>query len=167
MPGAAVGRERATVIRTIEGFHVDDAGDWVAELSCLHTQHVRHRPPFFDRPWVTTAHGRAAHTGSDLDCPLCDRAEIPEGLHTLRTAGPFDIDSIPAGLLREHRLGAHIWGVLRIEAGSLRFTMATDPPVDRRLHYGDTQPIPPEVTHAVELTGPVNFTIEFQTRPRR
>ena len=45
------------MIRTIDGFHLDDAGDWVAELSCLHGQHVRHRPPFRDRAWVETEDG--------------------------------------------------------------------------------------------------------------
>ena len=37
--------------RTIEGFRHDGAGEWVAELSCLHGQHVRHRPPFQERPF--------------------------------------------------------------------------------------------------------------------
>jgi tellurite methyltransferase len=65
------------VRRTIAGFHQDDEGDWVAELSCLHNQHVRHRPPFQDRPWVMTEAGRASHIGTGIDCPLCDRSEPP------------------------------------------------------------------------------------------
>jgi hypothetical protein len=65
------------VIRTIEGFHQDGEGDWVAELSCGHTQHVRHRPPFVERPWVTTAAGREGRLGADLDCLLCDEGEPP------------------------------------------------------------------------------------------
>jgi hypothetical protein len=67
------------VIRTIVGFHADEVGDWVAELSCGHAQHVRHRPPFWPRVWVTTPEGRAEHLGSTLDCPLCDRGEPPDG----------------------------------------------------------------------------------------
>jgi hypothetical protein len=63
------------VVRTIVGFHQDDVGDWVAELSCFHPQHVRHRPPFFDREWVTTEAGRAGRLGTDIECVLCDRAE--------------------------------------------------------------------------------------------
>jgi hypothetical protein len=58
--------------RAIVGFHQDDQGDWVAELACGHNQHVRHRPPWTSRPWVTTAEGRQARLGQTLDCKLCD-----------------------------------------------------------------------------------------------
>jgi hypothetical protein len=61
--------------RRIMGFHQDDEGDWVAELECGHTQHVRHRPPFQERPWVTTTDGRAGRVGSELDCPLCNQTD--------------------------------------------------------------------------------------------
>ena len=40
--------------QAILGFHQDEYGDWVAELACGHTQHVRHRPPWELRPWVAT-----------------------------------------------------------------------------------------------------------------
>jgi hypothetical protein len=33
-------------------------GHWVAELECGHRQHMRHRPPFERREWVTTPEGR-------------------------------------------------------------------------------------------------------------
>ncbi len=55
----------------ITGFHQDETGDWVAELACGHTQHVRHRPPWELRPWVTTEDGRRAHLGVRLACKLC------------------------------------------------------------------------------------------------
>jgi tellurite resistance-related uncharacterized protein len=152
------------VQRVIEGFHQDDAGDWVAELSCLHGQHVRHRPPFQDRPWVTTAEGRAGRVGTPIECPLCDRAELPDGLVAVRTAGPFDTATLPAGLRRDHRVAEHTWGLLRVLAGSARFTMATDPAVDRQLHAGDAQPIPPGVAHAVHVDGPVELAVDFFTR---
>jgi tellurite methyltransferase len=66
------------VRREIVGFHQDEHGDWVAELSCLHSQHVRHRPPFMERAWVLTEEGRDARIGSEIECPLCDRAEDAE-----------------------------------------------------------------------------------------
>ncbi len=31
--------------RAIIAFHVDQDGDWVADLECGHTRHVRHTPP--------------------------------------------------------------------------------------------------------------------------
>jgi tellurite methyltransferase len=149
------------VRRSISGFHQDDEGDWVAELSCLHNQHVRHRPPFQDRPWVLVEAERAARVGTEIDCPLCDRAEMPEGLTSARVAGPFDADTLPAGLRRQHRVAERTWGCLRVLDGAVEFTMETDPPLDRRLEAGDRQPIPPGVGHALRLTGAVRLTVEF------
>jgi tellurite methyltransferase len=63
------------VPRKIVGFHVDDAGDWVAELECGHGQHVRHDPPWQLRPWVLTAEGRARFVGVELQCKKCGTAE--------------------------------------------------------------------------------------------
>jgi tellurite methyltransferase len=151
------------VLRTITGFHADDVGDFVAELSCLHNQHVRHAPPFRARPWVQTADGRAAHIGTPLDCPLCDRAELPDGLRTLRTAGPFDDTTLPAGLRRPHRVAHATWGLLRVIGGTVDFTMQTSPPIDTTLQAGDSQPIPPDVTHQVRLHDAV-VTIDFLVR---
>lgn len=64
--------------RTITGFHRDPAEDWVAELVCGHGQHVRHKPPFFSRPWILTVEGRHSRLGVELDCVRCDRFELPE-----------------------------------------------------------------------------------------
>ena len=63
------------VEQAITGFHQDDDGAWVADLSCLHRQHVRHNPPFRLAPWVLDEAGRAARIGSPLECPLCDHPE--------------------------------------------------------------------------------------------
>jgi hypothetical protein len=60
------------VPRKIIGFHTDDVGDWVADLECGHTQHVRHDPPWQNRPWVVTPEGRARFLGTELQCVLCD-----------------------------------------------------------------------------------------------
>jgi hypothetical protein len=57
--------------RRIIGFHQDENGDWVADLECGHTQHVRHKPPWQQRPWVTTEEGRAQFLGHKLFCKKC------------------------------------------------------------------------------------------------
>jgi len=57
----------------IVGFHLDSEQDWVAELECGHNQHVRHNPPWTNRPWVISAAGRAAHLGKVLSCRKCDQ----------------------------------------------------------------------------------------------
>lgn len=60
--------------QAITGFNQDVYGDWVAELACGHAQHVRHKPPWQDRPWVITEEGRRKMIGVKLECVLCDRA---------------------------------------------------------------------------------------------
>jgi len=59
------------VSRSIVGFHTDDVGDWVADLECGHSQHVRHNPPWQNRPWVVTPEGRAHYLGTELRCVVC------------------------------------------------------------------------------------------------
>ena len=53
--------------QAIVGFHLDDENHWVANLSCGHTQHVRHDPPWQNRPWVLTEQGRKEKLGVMLD----------------------------------------------------------------------------------------------------
>tara|TARA_R110000772_G_scaffold63282_4_gene141763 strand:+ start:421 stop:630 length:210 start_codon:yes stop_codon:yes gene_type:complete len=61
--------------QAITGFHQDEESDWVAELACGHFQHVRHRPPWFNRPWVISKAGRDSMLGYELNCVKCDRHE--------------------------------------------------------------------------------------------
>lgn len=67
----------------ITGFHLDGEGHWVARLACGHHQHVRHDPPWINRPWTTTAEGRQATLGRTLACKKCD-----EGAPRDTPAGP-------------------------------------------------------------------------------
>ena len=56
----------------IIGYHLDEEQDWVADLACGHGQHVRHNPPWINRPWVVTDEGRTAHLGEHLNCKRCE-----------------------------------------------------------------------------------------------
>jgi len=66
---------RGAMEQPIIGFHQDEQGDWVAELACGHGQHVRHNPPWSERPWVTTHEQRAQRIGQHLACRQCDDPE--------------------------------------------------------------------------------------------
>jgi hypothetical protein len=61
-------------LSAIIGFHQDEEQDWVAELSCGHAQHVRHRPPWTLRPWVVEEEGRRQHIGTSLVCKDCGQS---------------------------------------------------------------------------------------------
>jgi hypothetical protein len=64
--------------RRIVRFRTDAEGQWVAELECGHEQHVRHAPPWAERPWVLTEGGRASQLGEELNCAMCDGV-LPDG----------------------------------------------------------------------------------------
>lgn len=59
--------------RRILSFRQDDEGLWIAELECGHTQHVRHDPPWQERPWVIEAAQREVRRGTLLECGKCTR----------------------------------------------------------------------------------------------
>jgi tellurite resistance-related uncharacterized protein len=149
------------VLRRIVGFVADEVGDWVAQLECCHRQHVRHRPPFRVAPWVEDATGRDRHIGTPLECPLCDRCELPGGLIVVRTTPTWDDRTMPAALGRAHRLASGTWGRLRVERGSLRFLARTEPVTDVVVTPDGAQGIPPDVEHLVEPQASTRFAIDF------
>lgn len=152
-------RAEPSVARRIVAFHLDDEGQWVAELSCLHTQHVRHRPPFENRPWVLDDATRGARIGTRLECPLCARGELPAGLHRARTAGPFDEQNAPRALFASHEIAASRWGVLHVLEGRAELVF-TD---ERRfvVEAGEERAIPPTMLHHLEVLAHVRFEIDF------
>jgi tellurite resistance-related uncharacterized protein len=153
--------------RAIIGFHRDDDGEWVAELACGHGQHVRHRPPFQLRPWVLDAEGRQSRIGSLLACPLCDRAELPDGLQLVRTTPKWDEHTMPAGLRIAHHLSRGTWGRIVVLHGQLRFVARTKPIIDAVVNPGRAQAIPPDIEHDIQPLGSVRFSIDFFSIPRR
>lgn len=150
--------------RLIVGFHRDDEGDWVADLACGHRQHVRHRPPFQQRPWVLDDAGRRSRLGTPLDCPLCARTELPDTARLVRSTPTWDGDTMPERLRRDHRLGQATWALIVVEDGALLFTapaLGEPPPLERKVVPGIPQPVPPAAVHHVEPLGDVRFHLEL------
>ena len=147
--------------RTIVGFRLDEEDHWVAELDCGHGWHVRHQPPFVERPWVASEDGRRSRLGSELDCVRCDRMEWPEGLTVYNRTPEFDETTIPAGLRSEHSTKRGVWGRIRVLSGVLHYHV--NAPVGRtfRLDPESSGVVVPELTHRVEPEGPVRFHVEF------
>lgn len=56
----------------ISDFYKDEHSDWVAELECGHSQHVRHDPPWQLRPWVMKEKDRNKRIGTFLYCKKCE-----------------------------------------------------------------------------------------------
>lgn len=145
-------------------FQRDAEGDWVAQLECGHRQHVRHRPPFQVRPWVEDAQGRASRLGLPLECPLCDRAELPDDLESVRSV-TWDEQTLPVAVRRAHRLGPSKWALLRVISGQVRYEQLDAGGTVRLLAAGATQAVPPGVIHRLEPVGDVQLAVDFFAVP--
>ena len=110
--------------RTITGFRTDDDGDWVALLDCGHPQHVRHNPPFTNRPWVVTEEGRNNRLGEMLDCVRCDRFELPEHFIPYKQTPIFTETSLPDGLKKDHSTKTGVWAKIIVSEGKLLYRVA-------------------------------------------
>ncbi len=97
---------------------------------------------------------------------------IPPGYVLVRTTDVFTQDSVPAGLLRAHRIASGVWGRLVVRSGSLRFVFDSPDDVDHATtvnggEQGSTVAaaesviIPPAEPHHLEIDGPVSFVVEF------
>ncbi len=139
-------------------FGIDDEGDWFATLECGHPQHVRHKPPFQQRPWVLTEAGRADKLGSELDCLFRNMPSLPDGAEVYKVTRDFDATSIPAGLQKDHRTKEGTWGRIVVIRGRLSYEFGGDAWV---LKPGVDGIIPPQVEHRVRPVGAVVFRVEF------
>jgi tellurite resistance-related uncharacterized protein len=91
---------------------------------------------------------------------------MPQGLVLIRTAGPWDQDTLPAGLQRSHRTAGGVWGMLRVIRRVVGFHLGACPPLAGVLAVGSAQPIPPGVQHDITVTGPARLVVEFWGRHR-
>jgi len=150
--------------RPITGFRTDAAGDWVALLSCGHPQHVRHRPPFEERPWVTTEEGRRAKLGMVLNCVRCDAFELPAHFVAYKQTADFTETTVPDGLRRDHTTRAGVWARIVVLEGTLRYRVESLG-LTRDLSPSAPGIVLPEVPHSVEPLGAVRFRVEFYAAP--
>ena len=146
--------------RRIVEFVRDEIGDWAATLDCGHRQHVRHNPPFTNRPWVETEAGRATQLGKELACPLCDRFEFPKDFAPYKRTPEFTETTVPAGLTRNHSTKAGVWAKINVVEGRLLYKVD---PLAAEFELSSDAPgiVVPEVAHHVEPMGNVRFYVEF------
>ena len=151
--------------RLIASYVRDDADDLVAVLDCGHRQHMRHRPPFINRPWTETESGREAMLGTAVNCPACDRMEWPDDAVVYRRTPDFDETGIPRGMTADHSTRAGVWGRIHVESGALLYWI--EPPLERELRIDapGSAVIVPEVRHRIAAEGEVRFFIEFGRVP--
>lgn len=147
--------------RAITAFTTDADGHWVAQLDCGHPQHVRHDPPFTNRPWVTTAEGRAGKLGQLLNCVRCNAFELPSSFVAYQRTDEFTEASVPAALRRDHTTKTGVWARIIVLEGRLRYrvpSLDVDSVLSPECEPGI---VVPAVPHSVEPVGAVRFYVEF------
>lgn len=82
-----------------------------------------------------------------------------------RTTDVFDNDSVPAGLLRSHRVADGVWGRLVVQTGALTFVFDDEPDNPISVSAGESVAIPPGRVHHLEPDEPVTFVVEFHRQP--
>lgn len=144
--------------RKIADYHQDTDGHWVAQLDCGHTQHVRHAPPWQERPWVLSEAGRAEKLGQPMDCQLCNMGAVPQGYDRYSGTREFTEQDIPEGLLSDHRTKAGVWGHIIVEEGRLEYHCPHGVFV---LGPGVLGVIEPDTPHRLRIIEPVRFRVDF------
>ena len=147
--------------RALVDFHEDENSDWVAELACGHRRHMRHDPPFRERPWVVTSEGRQSQIGSEVDCAECDRRLIPAGYEPYRRTAVFDETTVPEGLRRRHTTKPGVWARIEVTRGALDYYGHAPFDTHEQLTPAARGVVLPEVEHHVDTAGPVSFFLEF------
>ena len=94
-----------------------------------------------------------------------NRPSLPDGLQYVRTTDVFDDTTVPAGLLRAHRVADGVWGRLVVHTGTVTFVFDDAPDHPIVVAAGDTVAIPPGRQHHLELGRPATFAVEFHRVP--
>ena len=75
-----------------------------------------------------------------------------------RDASP--LDSLPAGLRREHRTKAGVWALIHVVEGQLRYRIF-EPRSEQILTAAAPGVVSPEQPHEVEPVGPMRMFVEY------
>ena len=92
---------------------------------------------------------------------MVDLPELPDGLVLDRTTPVFDNHTVPAGLLRAHRVADNVWGRLVVHTGRVTFVFDDEPDQPISVAAGETVAIPPARQHHLALDEPATFVVEF------
>ena len=86
--------------------------------------------------------------------------QLPDGLAPYKRTPEFTETTAPAGLLKDHKLAAGVWGVIHVISGRLRYVIPSRRE-DVVLSPGLDGIVVPETPHHVAPEGSVRFYVEF------
>ena len=85
---------------------------------------------------------------------------LPPGARHVRSTPEFTAESVPAGLLRAHRVADGVWGLLRVLSGSVVYVLEEHGD-SVTVSAGGAQVIAPGEVHHVEPDDDARFLVEF------
>ena len=92
---------------------------------------------------------------------MTSHGSLPPGLTCYKRTAEFTRETVPAGLLAEHKTKKGVWGLLRVTGGRIRYCI-DHPPSSIDVATGNAAVIEPQVLHHVELLDPdSSFFVEF------
>ena len=89
---------------------------------------------------------------------------LPVGLEPYRRTDTFTKATVPAGLLRDHKTKAGVWGLIQVLQGTLTYRIAATGH-EIVLSPGVTGIVEPAILHSVALSDDAEFFVEFWRRP--
>jgi len=90
---------------------------------------------------------------------------MPEGLELVRSTPLLDQETVPAGLLKAHRITRGVWGKLVVHTGELIFRFEDELLHRHHISAGEHFDIPPSRPHHLIVDDPVTFQVEFHRPP--
>ncbi len=94
------------------------------------------------------------------------RRPMPADARIYRSIGPFDNQSIPKGLLAEHRLKPDVWARLELDEGTVTFVWDDSAGGLEKLTAPTQLIVPPEVPHHLEADSAFRLSIHFCSIPK-
>lgn len=143
------------------GFHIDEEGHWVADLACGHCQHVRHNPPWVNRPWVLQESGRLQHLGQSLSCLKCDMPVIPVDALLVSCSEPLDHKELSTQYSGTLQNNSDHWVEVAVTEGELIYQSLTGNVQGYVIDRDFSAVIEPGSRYALRSKGTVLFTLQY------
>jgi tellurite resistance-related uncharacterized protein len=86
---------------------------------------------------------------------------LPDNVVMYKTTPEFNRDTVPAGLQRNHKTAAGVWGRIVVHEGSLRYVIEYVEMEEHLLTPKMPGIVEPQCPHHVAIDGLVRFSVEF------
>lgn len=89
--------------------------------------------------------------------------ELPDDVRPYKRTQVLTHETIPQGLLKDHRTRENVWGLIQVMEGQLEYTIGADE--KHILKNNKNGVVEPGVVHHVRPLTQVTFFIEFYKKP--